>query len=448
MALTDLTRISTSGIATGSTIDSPILRKDVSLRGSQVGVTSALFDSSEDELKFNDNVKLKFGDDRDLQIYHDSVVSRIRDQGTGILLIESDEIKLGAVSNGDSMLVARQGLGVSMMYNGNNKFETTNHGAVVTGILTATSFSGTVVGNTSNSSGISTFYDLRVTNNLTVEGTTTTLDTDLTAVDRIEVGANSNSIVGIAVTQSGTADIVNLFDGGTEIVEVASSTNAVKVTHSGGYGLRVQRGSKFLDFNGDWGNSGNTAINAGASGIRFYYGDSSDGIQFNTGSGDDKVRITSDGKVGIGTAIPQATLDVYGDNTSAGGLIQITQDGTGDAVIDFQLVGTREYSLGIDNSDSDKFKLSGSAGLGSNDLLTVTNGGLVGIGTNNPARDFHVTGTSRFEQLDVVGFATFGSAGTRFYHHTPRIEMPGTGTATIGFFNATTGTTNSDGMLL
>ena len=56
MALTDLTRISTSGIATGSTIDSPILRKDVSLRGSQVGVTSALFDSSEDELKFNDNV--------------------------------------------------------------------------------------------------------------------------------------------------------------------------------------------------------------------------------------------------------------------------------------------------------------------------------------------------------------------------------------------------------
>ena len=50
MALTDLTRISTSGIATGSTIDSPILRKDVDFRGDQVGVTSALFDSSEKEL--------------------------------------------------------------------------------------------------------------------------------------------------------------------------------------------------------------------------------------------------------------------------------------------------------------------------------------------------------------------------------------------------------------
>ena len=50
MALTDLTRISTAGIATGSTIDSPILRKDVNFRGNQVGVTSVLFDSSEKRL--------------------------------------------------------------------------------------------------------------------------------------------------------------------------------------------------------------------------------------------------------------------------------------------------------------------------------------------------------------------------------------------------------------
>ena len=72
----------------------------------------------------------------------------------------------------------------------------------------------------SNPSGISTFYDLRVTNNLTVEGTTTTLDTNLIGVDRVEVGANSNSIVGVAVTQSGTADLVNLFDGATKVVTV------------------------------------------------------------------------------------------------------------------------------------------------------------------------------------------------------------------------------------
>ena len=55
---------------------------------------------------------------------------------------------------------------------------------------------------------------------MTVEGTTTTLDTNLIGVDRVEVGANSNSIVGVAVTQSGTADIVNLFDGTTEVLTV------------------------------------------------------------------------------------------------------------------------------------------------------------------------------------------------------------------------------------
>jgi len=81
-------------------------------------------------------------------------------------------------------------------------------------------------------------------------------------------------------------------------------------------------------------------------------------------------------------------------------------------------------------------------------FIANTNG-RVGINTNNPAKDFHVVGTSRFEQLDVVGFATFGSAGTRFYHHTPQIEMPGGNTATISFVNATTGTTaGSDGMLM
>ena len=72
MALTDLTRISTSGIATGTSLSGAILHGDAHFRGPQVGVTSALFDSSENELNFKDNVKLTFGDktNGDLQVYH------------------------------------------------------------------------------------------------------------------------------------------------------------------------------------------------------------------------------------------------------------------------------------------------------------------------------------------------------------------------------------------
>ena len=72
-----------------------------------------------------------------------------------------------------------------------------------------------------------------VTGNLTVEGTTTTLDTVLTEVDKLEIGAN-NATVGAAITQSGTGDILNLYDGSTEVFSVqdggrivATATNSV-----------------------------------------------------------------------------------------------------------------------------------------------------------------------------------------------------------------------------
>ena len=81
-----------------------------------------------------------------------------------------------------------------------------------------------VASNLSVSSGIGTFQNLKVTGDLTVEGTTTTLDTTLIGVDRVEVGANSNSTVGVAVTQSGTADILRLFNGtGAQVVGITTT---------------------------------------------------------------------------------------------------------------------------------------------------------------------------------------------------------------------------------
>ena len=347
MALTDLTRISTSGIATGSTIDAPILRKDVQWRGDNIGVTSFFMDADAKEHKYKDNVKLTFGDNRNLHIYYDGSVSRIRDENTGSLLIESDLVKLGAVSNGNPMLVARQGLGVSMMYNGDTKFETKPTGAVVTGVLTATSFSG----QTNNTAGQSVFYDLRVSNDLTVEGTTTTLDTNLVGVDRVEVGANSNTIVGVAITQSGSADIVNLYDGATKVVAVTdvgavgiktdSPVETLDVRGSAavksGIGNTIFRindtGFQINQAHSSWGNlnydtnplikwnwltdvgdhlyfatGGNTAETSQmsmllADGHGFKVGKSGwDGVN-NTNLSTEYFRITTDGKVGIGTNV-------------------------------------------------------------------------------------------------------------------------------------------------
>ena len=228
MALTDLTRISTSGIATGTSLSGAILHGDAHFRGTQVGVTSALFDSSDNALEFNDNVKLKFGNSGDLSIYHNGSDNYIDGNSNAedhlyiranVGADHSSNIHLQAKS-GEESIVCRDDESVELYFNGNQKLRTTNYGAVITGILTATSFSGPVVGNTNNASGISTFYDLRVSNNLTVEGTTTTLDTNLIGVDRVEVGADSNSVVGVAITQSGTADLVRLYDGASQVVTV------------------------------------------------------------------------------------------------------------------------------------------------------------------------------------------------------------------------------------
>ena len=61
--------------------------------------------------------------------------------------------------------------------------------------------------------------NVTVTGDLTVNGTTTTLDTDLIGVDKLEAAAN-NTTVAAAITQTGSGDILNLYDGGTEVFSV------------------------------------------------------------------------------------------------------------------------------------------------------------------------------------------------------------------------------------
>ena len=95
------------------------------------------------------------------------------------------------------------------------------NGATVTGVVTATSFSGAVTGNvtgnvtgavtgnvtgncsgTAGSTGVlsagATGADLTLSGNLTVNGTTTTIDTTVTAVDSLAVDGDVN--VGAAIS--------------------------------------------------------------------------------------------------------------------------------------------------------------------------------------------------------------------------------------------------------
>ena len=107
-------------------------------------------------LSLADNVKAQFGTGGDLQIYHNSTHSFIQDEGTGNLYIDANQLYLRNADTDNVLLQTTSAGAVQIKDNGNKKFETTSSGVVVTGICTATSFSG----DGSGLSGVSGYNDL------------------------------------------------------------------------------------------------------------------------------------------------------------------------------------------------------------------------------------------------------------------------------------------------
>jgi len=137
---------------------------DVTFTGASNNI---VFDASDNALEFADDAKAKFGTGGDLEIYHDGSNSYISDSGTGALTIEASTLLIENAAGNQNMIQAHQSGAVNLYYANSKKFETTNTGVVVTGILTATSFSGdgsnlsnvgftTSVGTFNASSGVAT----------------------------------------------------------------------------------------------------------------------------------------------------------------------------------------------------------------------------------------------------------------------------------------------------
>ena len=89
-------------------------------------------------LTFPDNVKALFGNDSDLQIYHDGSHSYVRDVGTGNLRLQGTNLNLQNEGGTKNYLVATNGGAVTLYYDNATKLSTTSAGATVTGDLTVT----------------------------------------------------------------------------------------------------------------------------------------------------------------------------------------------------------------------------------------------------------------------------------------------------------------------
>jgi|TARA_B100000085_G_scaffold31753_1_gene26202 hypothetical protein len=112
---------------------------DVTFDGATAGY-DVVWDRSDNQLEFATNAKASFGNA--MQIYHDGNNSLIQDSGTGHVQVRSGTFTVGNAGLTKTSAIFNSGSGQQLNFNNNQKFITTNTGVVVSGICTATSFSG------------------------------------------------------------------------------------------------------------------------------------------------------------------------------------------------------------------------------------------------------------------------------------------------------------------
>jgi len=170
--------------------------------------------------------------------------------------------------------------------------------------------------------------------------------------------------------------------------------------------------------------------NSSVTAARVYYNHASGYMAFNTEQ-TERLRIDSSGRVAIGRT-PQSNrnLEVFksdsgndvrgeiqnGSNTTGSNAVigtLVAGSSGGDPFTSYTVSGVTSWSEGIDNSDSDKFKISNNFGPGTNDYLTIDTSGNVGIGETVPSNygKFVVAAAGIGNHIN----STSGAGGINFY---------------------------------
>tara|TARA_R100000353_G_scaffold55327_3_gene44120 strand:- start:6407 stop:19855 length:13449 start_codon:yes stop_codon:yes gene_type:complete len=301
-------------------------------------------------------------------------------------------------------------------------------------------------GNTANTAG-GDILTLKRDGHVVIGGTEPTV-TGGTAKLTINVGATTNVPVTIA---NGTTDQVYLrrytSGGKYQIQTVNGSSNegvlslqsygggvGIGTTDSSGFKLDVRTATggaiaRFKDsdsshdgirIEGDT-NGGIISNASGVSKEAIYFQNSTNAIRLYT-NGNERIRIASDGKVGIGTTSPAmpveivtgsgATVDL--PNQTTGGIAFANNSGSNNVPT---IVGKSNSSMGLEiigaannsnihgdlvfncrENNNSTFADTDQAGFKfqhyTTDLVTIYRSGKVGIGTSSPAETLHVSGSS------------------------------------------------------
>jgi hypothetical protein len=237
-----------------------------------------------------------------------------------------------------------------------------------------------------------------------------------------------------------TANIARLFVSSSGDIGIGTSTPATRLSIHGGYAALNLPVSDGLNL---------ASIASSPDRAQIWWGDNTGwrlnfGTRNSSGNFVPRVTMVDTGNVGIGTLNPENALHLVTSTTDVSQQLLVQNSSTGDSAIKFNISGDT-YSIGIDNSDEDKFKIS-YGNLGTNDRITIDVSGNVGIGTNTPTYKLDIDDNATIGAgLRVTGggtgtdFVTFirdvGGSGTISFNaenSRPQIKFIGANTFAVG----------------
>ena len=155
--------------------------------------------STESSITLPDSAEIVLGDSADFSMHHDGDHTYLDESGQGNLKLRTNTLKVSNPDESKTSLLAQAGSGIELYYNNSKKFETTNTGAVVSGILT-------VGGNILPDANLT--YDIGSTtsrfNDIYLSGNTIYLGDDTLSVSENELRYNGEHVV---VETSGSIDL-------------------------------------------------------------------------------------------------------------------------------------------------------------------------------------------------------------------------------------------------
>ena len=175
------------------------------------------------------------------------------------------------------------------------------------------------------------------------------------------------------------------------------------------------------------------------------YGKGTAGINFQVSNVSNAMVIDSNGRVGIGTTSPSAPLEISAGNTQSpltNGLYvynstnvanrdaiiaaQVAGSSGGDAYISLDVKNEYGWSIGLDNDDSNKLKISGDYdSLTAATRMVIDNTGKVGIGTTSPTQLLEVNGVVKASAFQGDGSGLTGISAGKWSDATGGINYTG-----------------------